>query len=172
MNRTNKKIIFLSIGIFLISGVFGCVGQKRMSVIKPEPTCAEALAAGIKAYSDYEIAQLLDSALENKDMDGCWIPLVKQCLDDKREIPARHLVEAVKTLNTNRHEDYFHKAVYRYFAGLAENPEKYRPEDRRFLETYLSFLINTAESNRDKHLGQAKLLCQKLDRNLYARLFE
>jgi len=172
MIKAKTVFIFLLMGFVVTAGLFGCVSQKRMAVVKTEPTCAEALAEGIQGLSDYEVSQILDSALASKDTDGCWIPIMKQSLSENRDIPHRHIVEAVKTFNKHRYEGFFHKAVHRYFANLAKNPEKYRPEDQRFLETYCSFLINNAENSRDKHLRQAKLFCRSLDQNLYARLFK
>ena len=172
MIRAKRISILIASGIILLTGALGCFGQKRAAVVMPETTCSEALASGLQNYSDNEIAELLDESLVEKDVDGCWIPMMTYSLNENRDIPHRHLVEAVKVFNKRRYGNLFHKAMYRYFAALSENPDNYRPEDKRLLEEYLSYLINSAESSRDKHLRQAKLVSRKLDRNLYARLFE
>lgn len=158
----------LVIGILLA----GCVSAKKVAVIPPQPVCSEAAAGDLSDLTDSELIGLLDGAVDGSGLDDCWIPLMQASLDENREIPQAHLVKAVKTFNKRQYEPYFHKALYRYFKAITDNPGVYRPEDRKLLETYCSYLINSAESSRDRNLRQAKLLCRKLDGNLYARLFE
>ena len=130
------------------------------------------MSEGIGGFSDNELAELLDKALEEGRVDECWMPLMREALSAKRDIPHRHLAKAVKVFNRRRHETLFHIAVYRYLADLAGGRGEYRAQDRRLLETYSSYLINNAGSSSDENLRQAMLLCRKLDRDLYAQLFE
>ena len=169
-----KKTISVNLAVVLISMAtfFGCTGLRKAAVVMPQLTCAEAVGSSIHNISDNELAALLDESQGEDRRDSCWVPLVKLGLDDKRDIPRAHLVTAVKVFNQREHEAYFHKAVYRYFADLSKNRSGFRPEDRRLLQAYSSYLINSAHSQEDPNLKQAKLLCKRLDRNLYAKLFE
>jgi len=164
--------IGLAAGVFLMSAGSGCVGTKRMAVVDTAVTCSEALRYGLQNYSDSEVEIFLDEGEANGDMDGCWIPVITHSLDENRDIPKRHLVQAVKVFNKRRYEDVFHKAMYRYFAALSKQPNTYGPVDRQVLEEYCSYLINRVASSRNENLNNAKLLCKRLDRDLYARLFK
>jgi hypothetical protein len=62
--------------------------------------------------------------------------------------------------------------MVRYLADIAKGKAPYRPEDRLLLENYCSVLINSAHSTRDKNLGQAQVLCRKLDAGLYRKFFQ
>ena len=162
-------LIILSL---LILGVSGCIWGQKAVVVGTGPTCEEALSTGIQGFSDDELALFLDSSLAEGRKSECWIPIMETCLNENREIPRRHLAEAVKTFNKRRYEALFHKAVYRYLSDVVKGKAAYRPEDRLLLENYCSFLINSAGSAHDKNLGQAQMLCRKLDAGLYSKFFE
>jgi len=158
--------IFLSM---LILG--GCTSSRNAVVIGSGPTCEEALSTGLQGYSDGEVAGILDNALAEGRVPECWMPGMEFCLNENRDIPHRHLAEAVKVFNRRRYEPLFHKAVYRYLAEIEKGNAPYRPEDRLLLESYCRVIINRAHSLRDKNLGQAQLLCRRLDEGLYERFF-
>jgi len=166
-------IIFL---LFML-GNSACIWEKKMIMVNkprpanPEPTCREALSTGLHGLSDNEVARFLEKGLTDDGKDECWIEIMKICLNENREIPHKHLVEAVKTFNRKRHEDLFHKAVYRYLADVAKGKAQYRAEDRILLENYCRLLINNAKSVNDKNLGQTQVLCKKLDPDLYSKFF-
>ena len=165
-------LLLLAVGGFLTAGLSGCVGAKRAAVIRPAPDCTEALAGGFTDLSDNALSDLLDQAALDTRPEACWIPLMKKALDENRDISRTHLLRAVKVFNKKQHEDYFHKAVYRYLADIAKTSGRYRVEDRRLLENYCSYLIQSAATRADDHLGHAKLLCKRLDPELYAKFFE
>lgn len=169
-----KKTISMSVAVLLFSmtAFIGCAGTKRVAVVKPQPSCTEALRSDLHIISDNGLVSLLNESQGEDGPDDCWIPLVKLGLDNNRDIPRAHLAEAVKIFNQQEHEAYFHKAVYRYFADLSKNPSAFRTEDRKLLQAYCSYLISSARSQQDPNLQQAKLICKRLDRSLYARLFE
>lgn len=162
----------LIILLLLMIGGSGCIWGQKAVVVGAGPTCEEALSTGLHGFSDYEVAEFLDSSLAEGRKSECWIPIMETCLNENREIPHRHLAEAVKIFNKRRYEVLFHKAVYRYFADVAKGKAVYRPEDRLLLENYCSFLINSARSAHDKNLGQAQVLCRKLDQGLYSKFFQ
>jgi len=128
----------------LMIGVSGCVWDRKAVVVGAAPTCEEALSTGLQGFSDDELALFLDSSLAEDRKSECWIPIMETSLNEHREIPHRHLAEAVKTFNMRRYETLFHKAVYRYLADAARGKAAYTPEDRLLLEDYCSFLINSA----------------------------
>jgi len=162
-------LIILSL---LMIGVSGCIWGQKAVVVGTGPTCEEALYTGLQGFSDDELALFLDSSLAEDRKSECWIPIMETSLNENREIPHRHLAEAVKTFNKRRYEALFHKAVYRYLAEVARGKADYRPEDRLLLEDYCRFVINNAGSAHDKNLGQAQVMCRKLDPGLYRQFFE
>ena len=163
---------FLIILLILMVCASSCANRQKAIVTGPAPTCEEALSTGIQEFSDDELALFLDHSLAENRKFECWIPMMETCLNEHRSIPHRHLAEAVKTFNKRRYEPLFHKAVYRYLSDMAKGKADYRPEDRLLLETYCSFLINSAGSAHDKNLGHVQVLCRKLDQNLYSRFFQ
>jgi len=169
-----KKTISISLAVVLIStaAFIGCAGTKRVAVVKPQPSCSEAVRSDLQSISDNELVLLLNESQSEGGQDDCWIALVKLGLDNNRDIPRTHLAEAVKIFNQREHEAHFHKAVYRYLADLSKNPSKFRAEDQRLLQAYCSYLINSVQSQQDPNLQQVKLICKRLDQSLYARLFE
>lgn len=172
MIKTKSILILMCLGLLATSGIVGCTYSKRVAILLPEPICSEAASKGIHHLSDNELVKLLNRSENDESLNGCWIPLIKAGLDANRDLPGHHLKKAIKVFNQRRYEIYFHKAIYRYYAGLINKPARFDDNNRALLESYCSYLINTAESSRDEHLVQAKLICRKLDGNLYARLFK
>jgi hypothetical protein len=168
--RIRRSMVAVALLLALASA--GCMFNRNAVVVEAGPTCEEALSTGLQGFSDEELAGFLDSSLAEGRTSQCWIPVMETCLNENREIPHRHLAEAVKAFNKQRHEALFHKAVYRYMADIAKGKAPYRAEDRLLLESYCSVLINSAHSAGDKNLGQAQVLCRKLDAGLYRKFFE
>ncbi len=178
MQTKSKKLNLVSLLgllsiVFLSFIVTGCA-TKQALIIAPA-TCAEALGDRYHDYTDYEVARLLDAALVEECHDclsGCWIPLMQRALDDSRDIPHRHLLQAVKAFNQQQYSNYFHVAVYRYFRDLSRGKGSYRSVDRKLLRTYCAMLINDSYSRHDQKLAQAMELCQRLDPGLYGKMFK
>ena len=172
MSKFKNIFSVMSTGLFIVMLLTSCLAPKKVAPLPPQPICSEALEEGLSSLTNNQLSALLEEAEDQNRLEDCWIPLVKGCLDENRDISREHLVKAVKTFNQQQYEPYFHKSLYRYFADITKNPSEYRPADRKLLELYCSYLINNARSHRDTNLRQTKLLCRKLDRNLYARIFE
>ena len=96
---------------------------------------------------------------------------MQRSLDDSRDIPHRHLRQAVKTFNQQQHAEYFHTAVYRYFRDLSRGQGSYRAVDRELLRTYCAMLVHDSYSRHDRKLAHAMELCQRLDPELYGKMF-
>ncbi len=173
-NKTSLTILLGFVGILAIGVLMtGCASQNAM-IIAPA-TCQEALGDRYHDFTDYEIARLLDEALDDNCRDclnTCWIPLMQKSLDDSREIPHRHLLQAVKTFNQQQYSNYFHTAVYRYFRDLSRGKGSYRTIDRELLRTYCAMLVHDSYSRHDYKLAQAMELCQRLDPDLYVKMFK
>ncbi|MBC8466808.1 MAG: hypothetical protein H8D55_03105 [Deltaproteobacteria bacterium] len=173
MTVHKQKIRGLLIVLFILMiGGSGCIWGQKAVVVGAAPTCEEVLSTGLQGFSDNELTLFLDNSLAEDRKSECWIPIMEAFLNENREIPHRHLAEAVKTFNKRRYEALFHKAVYRYLSDVAKGKATYTPEDRLLLESYCSFLINSAGSAHDKNLGQAQVLCRKLDKELYRKFFQ
>ena len=168
----NKPGRLLTLCLLFVLVSAGCMFNRNAVVVGTGPTCEEALTSGLQGFSDDELARFLDNSLAEGRKSECWIPFMETCLKENREIPHQHLAEAVKTFNKRRTETLFHQATYRYLADIAKGKAPYRPEDRLLLENYCSVLINSAHSTHDKNLGQAQVLCRKLDAGLYRKFFE
>lgn len=157
------------LAIFLL--IFaGCAQQK---MVKPPLQCIDAVTYSFGMVSDSEIASLLDESFNKGTKETCWEPLIKKSLDERRDISHDHVKLAVKHFNQFQHEDYFHKAVYRYFRDIIEQDATYREDaDRAFLEEYCRYAIKRALTKSDKILIQARLLCEQVDPWLYKRIFQ
>jgi len=169
-NKTTAGLLALSLLFILVSA--GCTSKRNAVVVDPGPVCEEALSTGLQGFSDHEVEGFLDNALTEDGKSTCWIPVMATCLNENREIPHRHLAEAVRVFNKRRYEALFYKAVYRYLADIARGRAPYREEDRLLLEDYCRVLINNARSASDKNLGQAQMVCRKLDLGLYRKFFQ
>lgn len=170
--RITNGMVLTLFPVFIVLVVSGCGSTRKAVLAEPDPTCQEVLSTGLDDFSDQELAGLLDESLTDNQKDDCWIPLMRALLNENRDVPHRHLSEAVKTFNQQRYEVLFHKAVYRYLADLARGNAPYRPEDRLLLESYCRFLINQARSARDPNLGRAQVLCHRLDPELHRKFFQ
>ncbi len=172
--KLNLALLLGLLSIFSLSFmVTGCATQKAM-IIAP-PVCEDALGDRYHDFTDYEIAHLLDEALIDDCrhcLYDCWIPLMQRALDDSREIPHRHLLQAVKTFNQQQYSKYFHTAVYRYFRDLSRGEGAYRSVDRELMRSYCAMLVNDSYSRHDQKLAQAMELCQRLDPVLYGKMFK
>ncbi len=173
-NKLNLAVLLGLLSILSLSFMMtGCANRSAM-IIAP-PTCEEALGDRYHDFTDYEIARLLDEALADASQDclyDCWIPLMQRALDDSRDIPHRHLLQAVKTFNQQQYGNYFHTAIYRYFRNLSRGEGSYRSVDRELLRTYCAMLVNDSYSRHDQKLAQAMELCQRLDPDLYGKMFK
>jgi len=127
------------------------------------------------AMSDNEIATFLDATYSGKK-STCWVPMVKKCLDSKKTVPYPHLKRAVKEFNQNQYSKYFHETTYQYFqAIILKKPGediRYRPADKRFLETYVRYAVHHSASGESRMLIRAKNVCRRLDQPLYSKVFE
>ena len=162
-------VLLLLLGLLLT----GCATRSAMIVVPP--TCADAKGDRYHELTDYEIGRLLEEASDDNCrtcLQECWIPLMQRCLDDGRDIPHSQLVKAVKVFNHHQYQRYFHLAVYRYFYDLSRGVGQYRPVDRKLLRVYCEMLIQNSHSRRDRQLSQAMELCQRLDPDLYSRMFK
>ena len=149
----------------------GCTTKQDTVTSMPAPTCSDIGMAGIGAFSDSELVEILDGALYSNNIEGCWVSVMKSCLEERRDIPLRHLAKGVKVFNQQKYKNIFHTAVYRYLSAIAKGEGDYRKEEKKLLEVYCSYLINSSNSKDNDNLRQAMLLCKNLDPALYTRIF-
>lgn len=162
--------------IFFMTIVWGCAPQSVSSTVDkvvaaPMSICNQEMAGQVAALGDAEV----DDFLARADAEGgevCWSKAVSAALEQQKTVPRTHLVKALDAFNRNATTADFHRSVGQYLSGLAEQQASYSLDDRRLLEAYSRYVIRTARSQDDPHLKTAQLACARLDRALYARLFE
>lgn len=160
--------------LFLLTFLFAACNQyQTATVLMPEAklVCEEAISEDLSGVSDGDLAFLMDKALEDGDIDSCWQPLMKKGLDQSRNIPEKHLTEAVKRFNTRGQQNLFHKAVLTYLNKKADSGG-YSAADRRLLESFSSMVIHRAKTSSDTTLSRTRQVCQRLDPELYTKIFE
>ncbi len=173
-----KKNILTGGFLILLFSIFTAGGCRSA----PQPSrpvrlsCEEQLGQSISDLKPMEISMFLDQAQENGTIENCWIPMIKKCLDLRREIPHTHVRSAVKTFNQVQHKEYFHKAVSRYFNDMIFSIEdenvRYRKQDRGFLTAYLRYLLRECTSRNCPELTTARQVCSRLDPDLYSKFFD
>lgn len=174
MQLTQMIKTTLVLGLVLVIAQ-GCVGKNERVELMPEieePVgCSDMLlmdAASIP-YNDFILA--LDNSVEGSGFYDCWKPLMKKALKDGMHIPVNHLAKAVHVFNRNDSKDEFSLAVYLYFKEIINGKGSYHDKQRKLLAQYLSFTINNAQSKQNKNLEKAKLVCSRLDPELYRKFF-
>ncbi len=171
MKIFKNTVCLISAVFFLLTFAPGCATQQNTFTEIPAATCSDVLASGIGPFSDSELAGILDDALYSDNIEECWKPVMKACLEDRRDIPLKHLKKGVKVFNQQKYKNVFHTAVYRYLSAVAKGEGEYRQEEKDLLEVYCSYLINSSISKDNDNLRQAMLLCKNLDPALYSRIF-
>jgi hypothetical protein len=149
--------------------VWGCASHKLEVVA--ERICGAGLGERVESLEAHEVGDLLARA----DAEGgaiCWSEAVQLALEQDKSIPKVQLTKAIDAFNRNATASDFHRAVGQYLRGLAGHDGSYTEDDRRLLEAYSRYVIRTARSQDDANLHLAQTACARLDRVLYARLFE
>jgi len=167
-----KIAIFLGLLLFITQG---CVGKKETVELMPqieEPVaCQDMLLMDTASIPYNDLILALDNSVKDSEFHDCWIPLMKKALKDSRHIPVNHLARAVHVFNRNDSKDEFSLAVYLYFKEIINGNGSYQEKEKKLLKQYLSFTINNAHSKQDKRLEKAKLVCSRLDPELYGKFF-
>jgi len=159
--------------ILLIVILSACAQQKAFvehDSFQRNYTCQEILLK--EDILSLDLEAFLDQSIDNNSMETCWKPLIKRCFDEGKDVNRDHVILAVKKFNLKKQENYFHKAVYRYFYDIMERKVQYKNDiDKQFLEAYCRYAIKRASSKNDNVLMQAKLICQRVDPWLYNKIF-
>lgn len=167
-----KIALFLGLLLFVVQG---CLGKKERVELMPQiedpVACSDMLLMDADSipYNDFILA--LDNSVEGSKFYDCWKPLMEKALKDGRQIPVSHLAKAVHVFNRNDSKDEFSLVVYLYFKEIINGNGSYQEKEKKLLKQYLSFTINNAHSKQDKKLEKAKLICSRLDPELYGKFF-
>ncbi|MCG8567024.1 MAG: hypothetical protein MI747_18275 [Desulfobacterales bacterium] len=169
MKKFPLKFGLLLSCLFLVVAGQGCV-QKHASIPQTgRLTCDQAAAAD--SVAPEALAHILAEARQNPDMEGCWTPLMKQALNRGWTLPMADLTLAIHRFNRSDSPALFSAAVHQYLVGIVNGKAGYGARERRLLAAYLRFVIEHAPSKQDIRLKQARLLCLRLDSELYQRFF-
>lgn len=156
-----------------------CVGSAITACTPVAPTvkqvaatisCEQAQQNNYATVSDQRMVQFLDQSVSDDNLQQCWKPTMAAALQQQREIPQHHLVNALKAFNQRADRQLFHLAVSQYLTSLSMND--YHTQQRRLLVAYSRYLIDHVQSNSDPRLAEMKVLCARLDQDLYRKLFE
>lgn len=174
--KLQKQMIRLILALVAILFITqGCVPkQGAVKLVNPpveqELTCKDAKLMDFARLSDRDLAVVLDQAVYDNRM-ACWKYLMKKALEADRDIPAHHVARAVHQFNANRTADTFSLATYRYFENIAKGYDNYEKNDRALMKAWIGFEIRRAQTKKDERLIRAKRVCQRLDNDLYEKLF-
>lgn len=170
MTFCRKPWLILFLGILIvITG--GCSTKSAPPPSRYVPTCVDAIDGSFESLSDYDIERILNDTLAGNQMADCWIPVMKQCLDQNREVPHGHLARAVNVFNRFDNKLYFEKSVFRYFSSIDNGAASYRDEDRALLTAYCRYAVRNAASSQDPSVKKAELLARRLDPELFDLMF-
>ncbi len=167
-----KIALFLGLLLFI---AHGCMGKKQtvelMPPIKEPVACSNMLLMDTASIPYNDFILTLDNSVAGSGFYECWKPLMKKALKGGKHIPINHLAKAVHVFNRNDSKDEFSLAVYLYFKEIINGNGEYRDKEKKLLKQYLSFAIKNAQSKQDKKLERAKLVCSRLDPELYGKFF-
>lgn len=171
--RLKNRLIICCLFLFFIAQ--GCLAKKETVKLLPaieEPiACSEMLHMDTAAIPADDFALALNRSYSGIGFDDCWKPLMEKALKDGRQIPINHLAKAIHVFNRNDSRDQFSLAVYIYFKEIIKGNRVYKDTDKKLLAEYLSFIINNAKSRQDEELEKARLICSRLDPELYGKFF-
>ncbi len=159
--------------LFLVMVIWGC---RTTPGHVQHLSCEEQLRQSIDGWSPSEIRNFLDEAHGSGKIETCWAPMIKKCLDGKKEIPHKHLKLAIKAFNQVQYQSYFNEAVYRYFNSIifskAGEEIRYRKQDKDFLTAYIRYVLRYCTNKECTPLKRTKQICNRLDPDLHTKFFE
>lgn len=161
-------------GIFIFLTTQGCMGSKKTVELLPvdEPlTCGEMLSMEPSDIPDHDFNHALNTTFTGPAFQTCWKPLMKQALGSGRKIPKYQLARAIHIFNRNDSKHLFSAAVFLYFREILDDNGMYGERERKLMVAYLSFAIQNANSKKDQNLETARLICSRLDPELYNKYF-
>jgi predicted XRE-type DNA-binding protein len=83
-----------------------------------------------------------------------------------RNVPVRHLANAVHVFNRHETRELFHLAAFAYFTRLVKGQGVYAGARQQLLARYMSVTISQVESREDPNLSRAMVVCSRLGNEL------
>ncbi len=166
-----KRIVALGV-MFTVAGSLGACTPKQVSVAQDvTPTCQMVMQYGDDDMGDYQFSHVLNQAGYESD-NSCWLDLLRQGLDDERNLEQQQLAKGMHQFNLLGDAVYFNKAVFHFLTGVANGDGNYGAREMALLRAYCHQAINNATSRRDTTLKQSAGLARRLDQNLFANMYE
>ena len=166
-----KTALFLVMLLFIAQG---CLGTNQTVKLMEGPeqvvSCSQAQAMDLNEIAYDDLVMVLEKAGFDNELT-CWKQLMKKSLIQDRSLPLNHLAKAVHVFNANESENEFSLATHAYFFKIARDNGIYREKDQRLMKAYVSFEIKRAKTKNDDRLKKAKLVCKRLDNDLYRKFF-
>lgn len=168
MLKKRLSILFL----FLLTGLFvtGCATPKTVALSTTEgmPFCQSDVSGQFTGVSTEKATDLLRRA-EN---DGCWEPAMLSALDAGVKLSNTELVKGLTYFNRQQTQATFNRLIEQYLESLIDGRIDYGEDQRRLLEVYSRQAIRNARSQESSQLKLVQQVSWRLDRPMYAQLFE
>jgi hypothetical protein len=168
------KIILILLFVFLAA--WGCRSVPVTTGNMNGLGCDELLAGVTEDPTEENIGQVLDRAAKEGQIETCFIPAVKKCLDMGWDIPHENVKQALKIFNKAQHREYFNKVFVRYYNAMifkdGVKDIQYRDADRDFLIAYIRAGLKDCTSRDCYQLMSARQICSRLDPELYDKFFD
>lgn len=164
--QTILKLTGLLLTLLLSAGC--AVTGKPEPLVTTVPVCQQDFSQEFKDFTSEQSIELLLIA----ETEGCWDTAITAAFDAKASLPESELVKALKRFNRQESSSLFDQAAESYLTELVEGHIAYGEKQQRFLESYSRNAINKARSQSSQQLRLAQQVSWRLDRVMYARLFE
>lgn len=175
MKHIKQKIgglILIFSFLFILQGCIGSQPTVELLETPKEPlTCRQILSMASEEVPDDDFILALERSKSGEQFESCWKPLMEKSLGENRAVPMNHLARAVHTFNKNETKGVFSEAVYQYLKGVLNGKRTYRAAQQKLMVEYLRFAIKEARSKHDSQLEKARLVCSRLDPDLYEKFF-
>ncbi len=168
MKKSIAPTLVMLMAAVLLSG---CLAKRKLAASSPDvtvPICQKEFPREFKGVSSENAVDLLRQA----ESDGCWEPALLSALEAQVTLPASELVKGLKHFNRQQTSGTFDKLTEQYLTSLSDGRIAYGDDERRLLEAYSRHTIRNAHSQESQQLRLVQQVSWRLDRDLYARLFE
>lgn len=162
--------LLTSLSLMMLILLAGCAPPKAAapSVSLVEDICRADVSLQLKNLSSADTGSLLARAAAG----GCWESAITAALENDVALPQAELIKGLKHFNRAQSSAIFDHLVEHYLTAMAGGQIAYGEKEQRLLEAYSRHAIRNARSQESPPLRLVQQICWRLDRPLYARLFE
>lgn len=170
-NPTCKSLAIALICLSLTSCVNSGPKVELMKGPEAQITCDQAQNMDTRQIPEDDFYMILDQAAAGHRFEACWKDTMARSLEQGRNIPVKHLALAVHEFNRRQTQDVFFLVAYQYFTKIIQGQERYGHNQKALLNQYVSLAITKADNKQEMNLKKAMLVCERLDQEMYNKLF-